>query len=134
MDYHIFDASGLIALLKEEAGAAVAREALVAEHVSCLIHAINLCEVYYDFLRCGQQTKGQELIQDVEQMRISIRTDMDPEFWMQVGRLKARHRISLADCFCAALACRTQGAVLTTDRGDFEPLQSAGVCKMVLLR
>lgn len=45
----ILDACAVIAFLRDEAGADVVRETLLNEDNTCMIHLINLCEVYYDF-------------------------------------------------------------------------------------
>jgi hypothetical protein len=47
------------------------------------------------------------------------------------GRTKAEHRrVSRADCFCATLADRLHGEVLTTDRHEMAALASAGVWRV----
>jgi predicted nucleic acid-binding protein len=47
---------------------------------------------------------------------------MDVEFWKAAGNLKARGRISLADCFAVTLSIREDAVLLTSDRREFEPL------------
>jgi uncharacterized protein with PIN domain len=44
----VFDASALIAFLRDEPGAEVVESALSVPE-KCYAHALNLCEVYYDF-------------------------------------------------------------------------------------
>ena len=59
---------------------------------------------------------------------------MDEELWQDAGRLKADYRrISIADCFCAALANRIGGEVITADR-EYEPLKNDGECKIRFIR
>ena len=53
---------------------------------------------------------------------IVVRSDMDMDFWKSAGVLKARGRISLADCFAIALAEREDAILLTSDHHEFEPL------------
>jgi predicted nucleic acid-binding protein len=47
---------------------------------------------------------------------------MDIDFWKAAGALKARGRISLADCFAVALAEHEDAVLLTSGRHEFEPL------------
>jgi predicted nucleic acid-binding protein len=47
---------------------------------------------------------------------------MDLDFWKSAGTLKARGRISLADCFAVALAEREDAILLTSDHHEFDPL------------
>jgi predicted nucleic acid-binding protein len=49
---------------------------------------------------------------------------MDSAFWKEAGNLKARGRISLADCFAVALSAREDAILLTSDRHEFEPLRA----------
>lgn len=46
------DACALLSLIKNEDGASIVRQALEAEENICYVHAVNLCEVYYDCQRC----------------------------------------------------------------------------------
>ncbi len=60
---------------------------------------------------------------------------MDPQFWRQVGGLKAIHRrVSLADCCALALANRLGASLATADRHEFVPLLTAGICQINLIR
>jgi PIN domain nuclease of toxin-antitoxin system len=47
----VFDACAMIAYLRGEPGTDVVREILHDPANHCFAHAINLCEVYYDFVR-----------------------------------------------------------------------------------
>ena len=52
----------------------------------------TLCEVYYDFFRASNQDTAEAAISDLLGLGIEDRTDMDSEFWRDVGGLKAVHR------------------------------------------
>jgi len=119
---YILDACAVLSLIKNEAGANVVRQALEADQNQCFIHAVNLCEVYYDCLRCYGKDPADTLIGTLLEAGVTVRNDMDTEFWKTAGRLKARGRISLADCFAVALALREDAVLLTSDRHEFEPL------------
>jgi predicted nucleic acid-binding protein len=62
------------------------------------------------------------------------RNDIDSLFWRSVGQLKASGRISLADCFCIALAQRVAGEVVTSDHHEFDPLVPRGLCPIRFIR
>jgi uncharacterized protein with PIN domain len=47
----VLDASAMVALLRDQVGAALVESALNDGTNVCLAHAINLCEVYYDAVR-----------------------------------------------------------------------------------
>ncbi len=48
---YILDSSALIALFRDEKGADIVEQIVLDERNACSAHAINLCEVYYDFHR-----------------------------------------------------------------------------------
>lgn len=56
-------------------------------------------------------------------------------FWQDAGRLKAQlMRVSLADCYCLALARRTGGDVPTADHHEFDALVPRGICPIRFIR
>ena len=121
---YILDACAILSLVKNEDGAAVVRQVLESEDNVCLVHAVNLCEVYYDCLRCYGKDPTEDLLVKLTEAGLTIRDDMDNDFWKAAGALKVRGRISLADCFAVALTVREDAVLLTSDRHEFEPLIS----------
>ena len=55
----------MIAFLRGEAGADVVSALLLNPNHHCLAHALNLCEVYYDFYRAGGREVATEAISDL---------------------------------------------------------------------
>ncbi|KEI68384.1 hypothetical protein A19Y_3630 [Planktothrix agardhii NIVA-CYA 126/8] len=100
-----------------------------------MVHAINLCEVYYDFYRDIGEAETEQLIQELTNINIITRYDLDAMFWRTVGRYKASiKRISLADCFALALAKKEAGILLTSDRKEFEPVIVLNICQITFIR
>ena len=118
----VLDACAIISLIKNEDGALIVRQALEADNNVCFVHAVNLCEVYYDCLRCHGKDPAEQLLTNLIEAGLVVRNDMDMDFWKSAGALKARGRISLADCFAVALAEREDAVLLTSDHHEFEPL------------
>jgi len=119
---YVLDACAIIALIRNENGATLVRQLLETEENICLVHAVNLCEVYYDCLRSYGSDPAEMLLANLRAAGLSLRSDMDVDFWKTAGNLKARGRISLADCFAVTLAVREDAVLLTSDRHEFEPL------------
>lgn len=123
----------MIAFLRDEAGAETVENVLGLQ--TCYVHALNLCEVYYDFYRAANQSAAEAAITDLTGLGIEERGDMDSEFWRKAGRLKAVHRrVSLADCCALALAKRLGANLVSADRHEFEPLLAAGICQIEFIR
>lgn len=74
-------------------------------------------------------------MQDLTDINIKTRSDLDDGFWRAVGRYKASiRRISLADCFALALAHKESGTLLTSDRKEFEPVGVLNICPITFIR
>jgi predicted nucleic acid-binding protein len=99
-----------------------------------LIHAVNLCEVFYDFLDRSDEDAAAAAIETIRSIGAIVREDMDEAFWQQAGRFKVRFRLPLADAFALSLADRFGTERVTSDRGHFEQVAQAGACRVVFIR
>lgn len=54
----------MIAYLRDEPDAGVVEESLDKE--DCVAHVINLCEVYYDFIRSEDEPTASEAMEDLK--------------------------------------------------------------------
>lgn len=131
---YVLDACAMIAWLRNEPGGDVVDSAVRDVNSQCLAHAINLCEVYYDAVRNDGETRAQEVIEDLRAVGVVERNDFDQSFWQAAGNLKAKGRISIADCFAIALTNRVGGTLLTSDHHEMDPIAAAGVCSITFIR
>lgn len=135
MNHLSLDSSALIALLRREDGADAVQALLDDPDNLSFMHAVNLCEVYYGFRRAMGESYAERMVQVVQSMSIGICEDMDTAFWQEAGRFKADLvRISLADCFCLALAKRVDGEVVTADHHELDAVARQGSCKIRFIR
>lgn len=130
----VLDSSALIAYLDNEPGAAVVDNILNDLNNTSYAHSINLCEVYYHFVRRENAHTGKQAIHALRQAGLIERQDMGTAFWERVGGLKAKGNISLADCFCITLAEEISGEVVTADHREFDPITLLNICKIRFIR
>ena len=131
----VFDACAVIAMLRGEEGAETVASLLGEPKNQCRLHAVNLCEVYYDGLRRGDTTDAARLEKLLTNSGFEIETEVPQPLWESVGRLKATlRRVSLADCFALAVALRENGTVVTTDHHEFDPIAATGICPVQFIR
>lgn len=124
----------MIAYLRDEPGAAVVEESLDGEE-GCVAHVINLCEVYYDFIRSEDESTASEAMEDLKSSGVIPREDIDELFWRDVGRHKGNiRRISLADCFAISLTNRLGGELMTSDHNEFDPIAAQNICRVKFIR
>lgn len=130
----IFDSSAIIAFLWAEEGANIVESLIMNPQNTCIIHAVNLCEVYYDIIRRSDELNAQNIITKLASV-ITIREDMNSEFWQQAGNYKANLRhISLADCFCMAISQKLGGTIVTTDHHEFDAIVKQGIVIVKFIR
>jgi PIN domain nuclease of toxin-antitoxin system len=85
----ILDACAMIAYLQDEPGSEVVAGLLSDPAETCYAHAVNLCEVYYDFLRNSDEPGARQAIRDLDADGLVERADMGRFFWRSV-----RHSIA----------------------------------------
>lgn len=131
----VLDASAMIAFLRDEAGAEAVMNQTRQPEGNMLAHALNLCEVYYDFARASGEAIADEAINDLLALGITERNDMHAGFWRAMGQLKSSYkRVSLADCAALALAANSDAVLLTADRHELEAMRTEGICKIDFIR
>jgi predicted nucleic acid-binding protein len=131
---YILDASAAIAYLRGEPGADVVAAILSDPTHECLVHALNMCEVYYNFCRVSGETAADDAMRDLLALGVRLRDDLSVEFWKAVALLKARGGVSLADCFAITLAKSAGGPVLTSDHHEFDSIARSGICPVTFIR
>jgi PIN domain nuclease of toxin-antitoxin system len=132
---NVLDSTAMLALLLKEDGADVVRDALRDHTRPCVAHGLNLCEVYYHFLRTDDVATTDEAIQTLLDAGVRVQEQMDEAFWKDVGFLKATYPpMSLADAVCLATARRLNAEVLTSDHHELDKIAALGVLPIVFIR
>lgn len=131
---YALDACAMIAYLRKEPGWDVVLRALTDTGSLSLAHAINLCEVFYDFHRKSDERAATAAINDLYAVGVIERNDLDEAFWKDAGRLKAQGKISLADCFAITLTNRVGGTRLTSDHHELDRIAAAGFFSITFIR
>lgn len=135
----VFDSSAMLAYLNDESGADIIEQLLADANAKKYAHAVNLCEVFYDFLRSGDPATAENAAADLKRLGIIECNDMDAAFWRDIAILIAAHRrgnrrLALGDAFGVALARRLNADFVTADRGELEAVESAGTCRIRFVR
>jgi predicted nucleic acid-binding protein len=130
---HIVDASALIAYFKAESGHEKFGALLSDDQNVLAIHATNLCEVYYGYLRSDGQDKAEGAWEKATQI-LGVIERADAQFIKRVGHWKVKHNLPLGDAFAAATAEENACPLITTDHNDFGAIESAGELQFLWLR
>lgn len=131
---YVLDACAMIAYLQKEKGADAAQKIIINSKNICCAHAVNLCEVYYDFWRVGGKSAAEQAVRDLFDLGVIERSDFDTNFWKEVGKIKVNNKVSLADCCAIVLANNLGGTVLTSDHHEFDKIARDKVCSIKFIR
>ncbi len=135
MIVYIMDACAIVAFLTGEAGNMIVARLLADPNNLCFIHAVNLCEVYYDAVRRTDVATARQDMAALLAGGLVLRTDLDTAFWQSVGELKVNPgKLSLADCFALALAQQENGTLVTSDHHEFDPIAPLNLCPILFIR
>ena len=119
---YVIDACALIAWLRDETGSEFVSSLIFNPDNNCYVHAINLIEVEYDFIRNDGQEIAQEVMRDINNSPLSINRTLNKNLTMRIAQIKSRGRISIADSICLAFAEEKNATVVTSDHHEFDRL------------
>jgi predicted nucleic acid-binding protein len=123
----------VVAFLKGENGAETFGNILAQEQNILAIHAVNLCEIYYNYLRDDGSDVAEEAWRQVTRVA-SVVERLDEAFVRRVGRWKGLEGLGLGDAFAAATAEEFGVPLIATDHDDFEPVEAKGLLNVLWLR
>lgn len=110
---YLLDTSAILTLLEDEEGAARVEELLRQE--SILLPFLVLLETYYITLQEQTEDVADRRYALLKQLPATILWDVDEPTLLTAGRLKADHRLSLADSLIAAFALRHRAVLVHKD-------------------
>ena len=116
---YLLDTSALLSFIEDEAGADRVEEVL--RKTTTMLPWPILMETYYITLQEEGQAEADRRIALIKQLKVIILWDMDEATLLTAARLKAEHRVSLADAIIAAFAMR-RDAVLMHKDPEFDAL------------
>lgn len=119
----VLDSYAMLAYFRNESGGEkveqLLNEAAEAKH-SLYMTCINAGEVYYMAYRKDGADKAALVWKALHQFPITI-TEADSAFTLKAANIKARHKLSFADAFAAALSISKKATLLTGD-SEFDSL------------
>ena len=123
-DMYVLDTSAWLTLIEDESGADQVQELLEkarAGEVVVLVSFMSFMEVYYITLQEQEPAEAQERVNLMAALPV-LRVESTQTLSLLAGRLKADHRLSVADAWIAALA-QERGATLVHKDPEFEQVE-----------
>ena len=124
IDIYVLDTSAWFTLIEDEAGADRVQELLErarAGDIVVLVSFMSYMEVYYITLQERDESEAQARL-DLMAALPGLRVDSTATLGLLAGELKAKHRLSVADAWIAALA-RERNATLV-HKPEFEQVEA----------
>ena|ERR1700738_4603429 len=113
----VLDSWAVIAYLEGEAAAERVADHIADAHendIPLFISVVNAGEVWYIIARETTVGDADRSITELRHLGIGF-VDVDWPLAHEAGGFKAKHKMSFADCFAAALAKHKKGVLLTGD-------------------
>jgi predicted nucleic acid-binding protein len=129
----VLDSWAVIAYLEGEGAAEMVADHIADAHeneIPLFMSVVNAGEVWYIIAREASVSDADRSITELRHLGIGF-VDADWSLAHEAGGFKAKHKMSFADCFAAALAKQKKGVLLT---GDFEFRQVQGEVTIEWLR
>ncbi|SRR5581483_69527 len=121
----VLDSWAVLAYLEDENPGKQVAEILANAHehgTSLLMTTINAGEVWYILAREVSETEAERAVTDLKRLGIQF-VDADWNLTRLAAGFKAKHRMSYADCFAAALAKEHKADLVTGDK-EFQQVQT----------
>jgi len=113
----VLDSWAVIAYLEGEPSAEKIADLIADAHehdIPLFMSVVNAGEVWYILARETSINDADRAIAEIRRLRIEL-VDADWTLAHDAGGFKAKHKMSLADCFAAALAKQKKAVLLTGD-------------------
>ena len=114
----VLDSWAVMAYLEDEPAAEQVADIIADahdDHTPLLMAVVNLGEVWYIIAREASEAEAERSVVELRQLGIQI-VDADWPLAREAAGFKAKHRMSYADCFAAALAKQKKAHLVTGDR------------------
>lgn len=113
----VLDSWAIMSYLQGEPSAEKVADIIADAHedkVPLLMSVVNAGEVWYIIARRASESDADRSIRELKQLGIKL-VDADWDIAHDAGRFKAKHKMSFADCFAAALAKQRKAHLVTGD-------------------
>jgi ribonuclease VapC len=121
----VFDSWAVLAYLGDEASGQEVADLIAGAHenrIPMYMASVNAGEVWYIIAREASEAEADRAVDDLTRLGIEL-IDADWPLARTAGSFKARHKMSYADCFAAALAKDRKSDLVTGDK-EFKQVEA----------
>ncbi len=124
----VLDSWSVLAYFQDEPAGKQFADKIANAHESgipLLMSVVNAAEVWYILAREVSEAGADNSLAELRQLGIEL-IDADWEIAQRAAHFKCKHKMSLADCFAAALAKEQKAELVTGDR-EFRQVENDAV-------
>lgn len=122
---YVLDSWAVLAYLEDENSGQKVADIIADAHehgIPLLMSVVNAGEVWYILAREVSEAEADKAVSGLRQLGVEF-SDTDWKLARLAGMFKAKHRMSFADCFAAALARDTRASLVTGDK-EFKQIEN----------
>ena len=120
---YAIDACALIAFFHGEVGGEKLQELFINPENVFFIHAINVSEVYYDFLKRSNKKDANAFLEDCKKLPVEIIWNINEEILKLASLFKTKYKISIADSYFLAITQINNATPISTDHHEFDIIE-----------
>jgi predicted nucleic acid-binding protein len=98
------------------------------------MHNINLLEVYYDLRRAYGEIPANAQLANIRLLPVVFISEIEGDCFIEAGRLKTSHRVSLADSIALSTAVVHNAAIVTCDHHELDTIEEKEGIKFYWVR
>src|SRR5262245_48991731 len=113
----VLDSWAIMAYMGDEPAGANVEAVLIEAHdhdLKIYMSVVNVAEFWYIFARETSEDDANQIIAELHQLGVEF-VEADWEISLQAARFKTKGKMSLADCYAAALAISKRAELVTGD-------------------
>ena len=120
---YVLDACAVIALITDEVGADIVSEVINNAYIGeadVFLNKLNLLEVYYGLFRTYGKEYADDRLEKINKLPLVTIHEISDTVFLEAGRIKATHRISIADAVALAEASVSGATLVTADHHEMD--------------
>jgi predicted nucleic acid-binding protein len=122
-DSYILDACALIGYFGDKVRE-LFRDAYARKN-RLFMHNLNVLEIYYGVRRAYSESVAARILRNIQNLPITFISEIGGASFIEAGRLKSSHKMSLADAVLLGEASTRNAVVVTSDHHELDAVEAA---------
>jgi PIN domain nuclease of toxin-antitoxin system len=133
MNKFVLDACSVLALIREEQGMDIVKNA-IESNAKIFLHSVTFLEIYYNLMKEFGVDSANLFYRNIVQTKITIIYEITECIIKNAGHFKSKYKISLGDSFVLATAKLYNAKIISSDHHEFDAIEKTGEIGVLWIR